>query len=170
MKMLMQAAMAAGAFCLATSVAMADPAVIYDVGGKFDKSFNEGAYNGAEKFKAETGIDYREFEIQTDAQREQALRKLRRSAAQTRSSPSASARQRRSRRSRTEFPEHAVSPSSTSVVDLPNVQSIVFKEHEGSLPGRRARRAREQDRARSGSSAAWTFRSSATSPAATCRA
>jgi basic membrane protein A len=27
----------------------------YDVGGKFDKSFNEAAYNGAEKFKTETG-------------------------------------------------------------------------------------------------------------------
>ena len=28
------------------------PAVIFDMGGKFDKSFNEAAYNGAEKFKA----------------------------------------------------------------------------------------------------------------------
>jgi len=26
-------------------------AVIYDTGGKFDKSFNEAAYNGAERFK-----------------------------------------------------------------------------------------------------------------------
>ena len=39
------------------------PAIIFDMGGKFDKSFNEAAYNGAEKFKKETGIDYREFEI-----------------------------------------------------------------------------------------------------------
>ena len=52
------------------------PAIIYDLGGKFDKSFNEAAFNGAEKFKNETGIDYRDFEIQNDAQREQALRKF----------------------------------------------------------------------------------------------
>ena len=43
------------------------PAIIYDLGGKFDKSFNEGAYRGAEKFTAETGIAYRDFEIQNDA-------------------------------------------------------------------------------------------------------
>ena len=30
------------------------PALIYDLGGKFDKSFNEAAYNGAERFKEET--------------------------------------------------------------------------------------------------------------------
>ena len=33
-------------------------AVIYDSGGKFDKSFNESAYNAAEKFKADTGHEY----------------------------------------------------------------------------------------------------------------
>ena len=27
------------------------PSVIYDMGGKFDKSFNQSAYNGAEQFK-----------------------------------------------------------------------------------------------------------------------
>ena len=52
------------------------PAIIYDLGGKFDKSFNEAAYNGAEQFKKETGIEYRDFEIANDAQREQALRRF----------------------------------------------------------------------------------------------
>ena len=42
------------------------PALVYDLGGKFDKSFNEAAYNGAEKFKAETGVEYREFEVQNE--------------------------------------------------------------------------------------------------------
>ena len=37
------------------------PAVVYDLGGKFDKSFNEGVFNGAEKFKADTGIEYPRF-------------------------------------------------------------------------------------------------------------
>ena len=32
------------------------PAVVFDMGGKFDKSFNEAAYNGAERFKKQTGI------------------------------------------------------------------------------------------------------------------
>ncbi len=52
------------------------PAVLYDLGGRFDKSFNEGAYNGAEKFKEDTGVEYRDFEIQNDSQREQACATL----------------------------------------------------------------------------------------------
>ena len=50
------------------------PAVVYDTGGRNDKSFNESAFTGAEKFKADTGIAYQDFEIQNDSQREQALR------------------------------------------------------------------------------------------------
>ena len=34
------------------------------------------SFEGAERFKKETGIEYREFELQTDAQREQALRRF----------------------------------------------------------------------------------------------
>ena len=52
------------------------PAVVYDMGGKFDQSFNEGIYNGVEKFKKESGIAYREFEVTNETQREQALRKM----------------------------------------------------------------------------------------------
>ncbi len=33
------------------------PAIVYDLGGKFDKSFNEGVFAGAERFKKETGTD-----------------------------------------------------------------------------------------------------------------
>ena len=32
------------------------PAVVFDMGGKFDKSFNEGIWNGTEKFRKETGL------------------------------------------------------------------------------------------------------------------
>ena len=56
--------------------ALADPALIFDLGGKFDKSFNEAAYVGAERWKAETGGSYKELEMQSEAQREQALRRL----------------------------------------------------------------------------------------------
>jgi hypothetical protein len=61
---------------MAASAFAADdkPAIVFDIGGKFDKSFNESMYNGSEKFKAETGIQYGEFEIANEAQREQAIR------------------------------------------------------------------------------------------------
>lgn len=58
------------------AVAEVRPAVVCDLGGKFDKSFNEAAHAGAEAFRAETGIDVAECEIQNDAQREQALRRF----------------------------------------------------------------------------------------------
>ncbi len=38
-----------------TALAQAQPAVIYDMGGKFDKSFNQAAFDGAERWKKETG-------------------------------------------------------------------------------------------------------------------
>ena len=55
------AVLAALALSLATTAVLAEPAVIYDMGGKFDKSFNEAAYNGAERWKKETGKPYLDF-------------------------------------------------------------------------------------------------------------
>src|SRR5262249_8691497 len=71
-------AVIAGLFALlaAGAVLAFQPAVVFDFGGKFDKSFNEGVLNGVERFKAETGIPYRAFEISNDVQREQFLRRL----------------------------------------------------------------------------------------------
>ncbi|MCH2094376.1 MAG: BMP family ABC transporter substrate-binding protein [Rhodobacteraceae bacterium] len=66
---------AAAALALTGGAALAEPALIYDLGGKFDKSFNEAAFNGAEKFAAEGG-SYRDIELQSEAQREQALRRF----------------------------------------------------------------------------------------------
>src|SRR5262245_43161130 len=57
------------------------PAVVFDMGGKFDKSFNEAAYTGAERFKKDTGIAYREFEVTHETQREQAQRNMARRGA-----------------------------------------------------------------------------------------
>jgi len=130
MNKLMQAALAAGALCVAASAAMADPAVVYDAGGKFDKSFNEAAYNGIEKFKAETGVGYLEFEVQADAQREQAFRKM----AQRGADPIIGigfSQESAIKKVAAEFPDIRF-VIIDSVVDLPNVQSIVFKEQEGS--------------------------------------
>ncbi|MDP6308514.1 MAG: BMP family ABC transporter substrate-binding protein, partial [SAR324 cluster bacterium] len=77
MKRLLSTLLLAGVVLWSASQAMAfKPAVVFDMGGKFDKSFNEGIWNGLEKFRKETGIKYREFEVQQEAQREQFLRKL----------------------------------------------------------------------------------------------
>ena len=67
---------AAASLALTAGIASADAALIYDLGGKFDKSFNEAAYNGAQRFAEETGMAYRDIEIQSEAQREQALRRF----------------------------------------------------------------------------------------------
>jgi len=107
------------------------PAVVFDMGGKFDKSFNEAAYNGAERFKKDTGIQYREFEVTAEAQREQALRNMARRGSQIVVGigfAQASGVEKVAK----EFPNVKFAIVD-AVVDLPNVQSIVFKEHEGSF-------------------------------------
>ena len=60
---------AACALALTTGAALADPAIIYDLGGKYDKSFNEAAFGGAERWAKETGGTYKELEMQSEAQR-----------------------------------------------------------------------------------------------------
>ncbi len=108
-----------------------DPAVVFDMGGKFDKSFNEGVYNGVEKFKKETGIAYKEFEVTNETQREQALRRM----AQRGSNVVISvgfAQAEPLKKVAAEFPKTKFTIID-GVVELPNVQSVLFKEHEGSF-------------------------------------
>jgi hypothetical protein len=66
------------AFAASAAAAEADaaPGIVYAQGAKFDKSFNGAAYTAAERFKAETGIAYREVEITNDSRRVQALSTL----------------------------------------------------------------------------------------------
>ena len=110
--------------------AFAEPAIIYDLGGKFDKSFNESAFTGAEQWKKENGGTYREFELQSDAQREQALRRF----AEAGNNPIVMA----GFMFATPLAEVAKDYPDTKfaiidmVVDSPNVRSVVFNEHEGS--------------------------------------
>jgi len=114
----------------AASAADFEPAILYDLGGKFDKSFNEAAYNGAERFKADTSVEYREFEIVNDAQREQALRRFARDGASPIISVGFSQAAALEAVAK-EFPDTQFAIID-SVVDLPNVRSILFKEEEGS--------------------------------------
>ena len=126
-------ALAAGvaASVLFVGAALADPAIIYDLGGKFDKSFNEAAYNGAEAWKKATGGNYTDLELQNDAQREQALRRFASQGAQ----PIVMAGFSWGTALTTvaaEFPDtHFIVID--AVVDAPNVQSVIFDEHTGSF-------------------------------------
>jgi len=107
------------------------PAVIFDMGGKFDKSFNEAAYNGAERFKEEAGIDYLEFEVTNESQRDQALRRMARRGANVVVAVGFSFSTPLEEIAK-EFPDTKF-VIIDSVVEQPNVQSVVFKEHEGSF-------------------------------------
>ncbi len=121
----------AALIALASPLALSQPAVIFDMGGKFDKSFNESAYRGVEKWKAETGKPYLEFEISNETQRVQALRRMAERGANPVISigfSQASALEQVAKQfPRTQF------AIIDGVVNLPNVASITFKEHEGSF-------------------------------------
>jgi basic membrane protein A len=135
MSMMKHLAGAAAAIALSAGAVLAEPAVIFDLGGKFDKSFNESAYNGAERWAKETGGTYLEIELSSEAQREQALRRF----AERGANPIIT----------TGFamadPVTQVSPDYPDITfvnidgffpnldELPNVLAISFAEHEGSF-------------------------------------
>ena len=120
------------AFALtAPAAALAAPAVVYDMGGKFDKSFNEAAFRGMERWKKETGKPALEFEIANESQREQALRRM----AERGATPvigigfgQGSAIDKIAK----EFPKLQFTIID-AVANQPNVQSVIFKEQEGSF-------------------------------------
>ena len=114
-----------------SGAAWADPAVIYDMGGKFDKSFNQAAFDGAERWKKETGKGYLEFEISNPAQREQAKRRMAERGADPIVGIGFSQGSSMEKVAK-DFPKLKFAIID-SVVKLPNVQSIVFAEHEGSF-------------------------------------
>ena len=121
----------AAALAMSAGAALAEPALIFDLGGKFDKSFNEAAHNGATRWAEETGGTYREIELQSEAQREQALRRF----AEAGHNPvvtmgfamadplSAVA---------ADYPDTKFVAVDVTWLDAPNVRQIGFAEHEGS--------------------------------------
>ena len=122
---------AAAALALSAGAALADPALIFDLGGKFDKSFNEAAFNGAKRWAEETGGSFNEIELSSEAQREQALRRF----AEAGFNPvitmgfamadplSAVA---------PDYPDTKFAAIDVTWLDLPNVRQVGFAEHEGS--------------------------------------
>ena len=131
--MIRRSALLAAASMLSFSVAASaqdfQPALIFDMGGKFDKSFNEAAYNGAEKFKTESGIGYLEFEVTNESQREQALERMARRASVVVVVGFAFGTALETIAAK--YPDGKFTIIDAAV-DKPNVQSILFKEHEGS--------------------------------------
>ncbi len=121
---------ASALLALTAGAALADPAIIYDVGGKNDKSFNEAAFNGAERWKAESGGSYKELEMQNEAQREQALRQL----AEEGANPIVMTGFAFGDVLNTVAPDYPDTKFAIidMVVDQPNVKSVVFTEDQGS--------------------------------------
>jgi basic membrane protein A len=122
--------LAAAAACAAVAADFS-PAIVYDFGGKFDRSFNQSASEGAARFTKETGIAVREFEIQNASQREQVMRQFARRGASVIVAvgfTQASAVETVA----AEYPgvKFAIIDG---VVDLPNVESINFREQESSF-------------------------------------
>ena len=121
----------AAAVALATTAALADPAIIFDLGGKFDKSFNEAAFAGAERWAAETGGSFREIELQNEAQREQALRRF----AEAGSNPivmAGFAFADSLSKVAPDYPDTKFAVIDVNWLSMPNVRGIGFNEHEGS--------------------------------------
>lgn len=121
---------AAASLALLAGAAAADPALIYDLGGKFDKSFNEAAFHGAEKWAKDTGGSFKELEMQSEAQREQALRRL----AEAGANPIIMTGFAFGDVLNTVAPDYPDTKFVIidAVVDQPNVRSVVFHEEEGS--------------------------------------
>jgi len=134
MKYLMKlTAVAASALVMATTAFAADfkPAVIYDMGGKFDKSFNEGVWNGVKKFTDETGIQVMEFEVTNETQREQAIRRMAQRGATVILGVGFAQADAISKVA-AEFPNTQFSIIDVSWLDGKNLRQYAFKEHEGS--------------------------------------
>jgi basic membrane protein A len=128
---LFAAALSTASSFTGVSAAEVKPAIVYDLGGKFDKSFNEGVFHGAEKFQKDSGIAFRDIEMQNASQQEQALRKFARDGFDPVLAVGFS-QEAAVKKVAAEFPKTHFAIID-SVVDLPNVQSILFKEHEGSF-------------------------------------
>ena len=122
-----------GAMAMMIGAAVADikPAVVYDMGGKFDKSFNEGVWNGVQKFTAETGIEVMEFEVTNPNQREQAMQRMAERGA-TIVLGVGFAQADAIAKVAAEYPDVQFSIIDVGWLDAPNLRQYVFKEHEGS--------------------------------------
>ncbi|MBM1689088.1 BMP family lipoprotein [Sulfitobacter geojensis] len=122
---------AAAAMALSAGAALAEPALIFDLGGKFDKSFNEAAFAGATRWAEETGGTFRDIELQSEAQREQALRRFAEAGANPIVMTGFAFADALSQVA-PDYPDTKFAVVDVNWLDLPNVRGIGFAEHEGS--------------------------------------
>ena len=129
---LLGAALAAtGAVTAASAQDDFKPAVVFDLGGKFDKSFNEGVWNGVKRFMDETGIEVMEFEVTNEAQREQAITRMAQRGATVVLGVGFSQADAIDKVAQ-EFPDTEFAIIDVSWLDQPNLRQYAFKEQEGS--------------------------------------
>jgi basic membrane protein A len=107
------------------------PAVVFDMGGKFDKSFNEGVWTGVKKFMDETGVEVMEFEVTNETQREQAMRRMVDRGA-TVVLGVGFAQADAIDKVASENPDTEFAIIDVFWLDRPNLRQYQFKEHEGS--------------------------------------
>src|SRR6056297_2490748 len=113
------------------TAASAEPALMYDLGGKFDKSFNEAAYTGAQRWAEDTGNSYREIEVTSEAQRVQFATRL----AEAGFNPIVVlgfANAATLEEVAPKYPDTSFAIVDVNWLDIPNVRQISFAEHEGS--------------------------------------
>ena len=124
---------AATAFLISSASWAADfkPAVVFDKGGKFDKSFNEGVWNGIRKFVDETGVEVLEFQVTNETQREQAMRRMVRRGATVVLAVGFSQADAINAVA-ADHPDRKFSIIDVFWLDRPNLRQYAFKEHEGS--------------------------------------
>jgi basic membrane protein A len=129
---LSQLSLTVAALFVAASASAADPklGIVYDAGGKFDKSFNQSAFEGASRFKKETNINFIEVQASSDTQAEQVLRGLARKNLDLIASIGF-AQQAAVQKVAKEFPKVRF-VLIDGVAQGANVNSITFKEEEGS--------------------------------------
>ena len=129
---LSQLSLTIAALTIAAGASAADPklGIVYDAGGKFDKSFNQSAFEGASRFKKETGINFIEVQASSDTQAEQMLRGLARKNLDLIASIGFAQTQAVQKVAK-EFPKvHFVLID--GIAQGANVNSVMFKEEEGS--------------------------------------
>ena len=137
------AALAAGLIATGAFAQEFKPAVVFDMGGKFDKSFNEGVWSGVQRFQEETGVEVMEFEVTNETQREQAMQRMvSRGASVVLGVGFAQADA--IDKVAGENPDTDFAIIDVNWLDRPNLRQYSFKEHEGSyLVGVAAAKASE---------------------------
>ena len=127
-----QLTMTIAALCVVGSAAAAEPklGMVYDAGGKFDKSFNQSAFEGLQRFSKETGIKVLEVQANSDTQAEQVMRGLARKKVDLIAAIGFSQTQAVQKVAK-EFPNVRF-VLIDSIAQGNNINSVMFKEQEGS--------------------------------------